>query len=104
MDLQPCRSLHPGRPNHYGTGAAEPEAPRGIASRSTKSISFIDIDRWVFRCAVVMVQPRHQCSTAFLGTGIGLGVGPFALEKLTLVLPSVSSLTLPEKKLIDVDT
>src|SRR5262249_37500480 len=35
------------------TGAAEPEAPRGIASRSTKSISFIDIDRWVFRCAVV---------------------------------------------------
>src|SRR6516225_8668829 len=27
---------------------------------------------------VVMVEPRRQCSTAFLGTGIGLGVGPFA--------------------------
>ena len=25
---------------------------------------------------VVMVEPRRQCSTAFLGTGIGLGVGP----------------------------
>ena len=57
MDLRPCRSLHPGSPNHHGTGAAEPEAPRGVASRSTKSIFFIDIDRWVFRCAVVQRAP-----------------------------------------------
>ena len=48
VDLRPRRSLHPGSPNHHGTGAAEPETPRGIASRSTRPVSFNDIDRWVF--------------------------------------------------------
>ena len=57
VDLQPRRSLHPGSPNHHGTRAAEPETPRGIASRSTKPVFFNDIDRWVFRCAVVVGGP-----------------------------------------------
>jgi DNA invertase Pin-like site-specific DNA recombinase len=57
LDLQPCRSLHSAGACHHRTRTPEPKAPRGIASRSAKLILFNDIDRWVLRCALVVINP-----------------------------------------------
>ena len=77
MDLPPRRSRHVSGPNHHGTRAAEPETPHGIASTSTKPLFFNDIDRWVFRCAVVLDEVVVEDSLHLLE---GLEPGAAALD------------------------
>jgi hypothetical protein len=55
----------------------EPKAPRGIASRSAKAVLFNDIDRWVLRCALVMVPPAFDDDLSF-----SEGVEDLAIEQL----------------------
>src|SRR5262245_28597330 len=74
MDLRPrladncCRSIY------RRTSATELKTPRGIASQSAKSLLFNNIDRWVFRCAVVVGDPCRN-----------LGLGVFEIEEQRLV-------------------
>src|SRR4029077_3568825 len=70
VDLQPRRSPYVSGPNHHGTRAAEPETPHGTASRSTKPLFFNDIDRWVFRCAVVPGDPGIEVSLQLLDASV----------------------------------
>src|ERR1700719_821476 len=80
VDLQPRRSRHVSGPNHHGTRAAEPETPHGIASRSTKPLFFNDIDRWVFRCAVVEAEPGANPSLGLGNALIGIEVDFLVFE------------------------
>src|SRR5262249_51326999 len=79
LDLQPCRSLHSAGACHYRTRAPEPKAPRGIASRSAKPVLFNDIDRWVLRCALVVVVAPPALDDDL---GLAESVEDFAVEQL----------------------
>ena len=63
LDLRSCSTHHSSGKIHQRTGTTESQTPHRIASRPTKPILFNHIDRWVFRCAVVVTDPPCQsCS------------------------------------------
>ncbi len=60
LDLCPRQTRNPRSSIHHRTGAANLKISRGITSRPTIPLTFNNIDRWVFWCAVVIVDPPRE--------------------------------------------
>jgi len=71
LDLQPCCSLHRAGACHHRTRTPELETPADRIPIS-KAVLFNDIDRWVFRCALVEVDVAAERSSRLVDAVIGL--------------------------------
>ena len=80
LDLQPRRSLIVSSARHRRRRPAQSQIPHGIASRSAKPILFNHIDRWVFRCMVVVPAPALDQHLGFTKAGEDLAVQQFVPE------------------------
>src|SRR5208283_1377143 len=72
LDLRPCCTDNIGRPMHNRASPSEPKISRGIAFRPAKPLHFNHIARWVFRCAIVDLDPAIQVKLQRLDAGVEL--------------------------------